>query len=78
MASIDTYYKVLGIRSAASLDDIKRAFLEMEQGLQPDFESEDPEKRTRAREKLNELYEAHEKVVRHFMEHGPPKFQEEV
>jgi len=56
MASIDTYYKVLGIRSAASLDDIKRVFLEMEQGLQSDFESEDPEKRTRAREKLNELY----------------------
>jgi hypothetical protein len=78
MAGIDIYYKALGIRSAASLDDIKKAFLEKEQGLQRDFESEDPEKRVHAREKLNEIYEAHEKVVRHFMEHGPPKFQEEV
>lgn len=78
MGSIQTYYKVLGIRSAASLDDIKKAFLEKERGLQPDFQSEDPEKRKQATETLNELYEAHEKVVRHFMEHGPPKFQEEA
>jgi hypothetical protein len=78
MGNIQRYYKLLGIHSAASLDDIKKAFLEMELGLQLDFESKDPEKRTQAREKLHEIYEAHEKVVRHFMEHGPTKFQEDV
>jgi hypothetical protein len=76
MKNIESYYKLLGIHSGATLDDIKGAFLEREQRLQQDFQSEDPEKRAHAQEKMRELFEAHEKVVRYFMEHGPPLFQE--
>jgi hypothetical protein len=78
MHTIESYYTVLGIHSGATLDDIKRAFLEREQRLQQDFQSEEPEKRAKAQEKLRELFEAHEMVVKHFMEHGPPLFQENV
>jgi len=78
MGTIESYYKLLGIHSGATLDDIKRAFLEMEQGLQQDFQSEEPETRAQAQEKMREIFEAHEKIVKYFMEHGPPKFQEHV
>jgi hypothetical protein len=78
MGTIEKYYKVLGIHSGATLDDIKKAFLAMEQRLQQDFESGEPEKRALSREKLREIFEAHEKVVKYFMEHGPPKFQDYV
>lgn len=75
MGNIDRYYRLLGIPSSASLDDIKKAFLEMEQGLQLNFESQDPEERKQAGEKLREIYEAHEQVVKHYLEHGPPNIQ---
>lgn len=78
MGNIESYYKLLGIHSEATLDDIKRAFLEMEQMLQQDFQSEEPETRAQAQEKMGEIFEAHEKIVKYFMEHGPPKFQEQV
>jgi hypothetical protein len=76
MEKIEEYYKLLGITSGATLDDIKSSFLEAEQRLQQDLQSEEPEKRTQAQEKLHGIYEAHQKVMKYYMEHGPPKFQD--
>jgi len=78
MEKIEEYYKLLGINSGATLDDIKSSFLEAEQRLQQNLQSEEPEKRTQAQKKLHEIYEAHQKVMKYYMEHGPPKFQDIV
>lgn len=57
------YYQILGIKTSASKEEIKQAYMDLLNVWNPDRFANDPNLQQKAREKIKEIDNAYEKLI---------------